>query len=375
MPIKGLSDRLRLPRLGKIHTGIKVKNAKGVEYPQAVDYFVCPPEVQEAYSEEKPKSLRIMFPLEDDEIWANQFYRYYSASRGLMCKGDGETAIRLVDINTGELAPKEADKTGLAEVECKGKKCEYYGDKCKEMMMLQFVLPDVPGLGVYQLDTGSINSILNINSSIKMIRNAIGRIAWVPLTLTLGEQEVAPEGKKKKVHVLNIRTDIKLIDLAKNKPLLGPTQVDVPAPDEHPEMIAPECQAGNEPEAPEILIDLKAWNSFWATVGKLGLSQEEVHARLKVNDLKEWLKKGRSLDEAMVILHHAESEAKKESRRDPASVKPEEVKTINDLYKVSNQCFKMQPADVVRELGVQSQADIAQTPWECWLQIKAIKEG
>lgn len=370
MPIKGLSDRLRLPRLGKIHTGIKVKNAKGVEYPQAVDYFVCPPEVQEAYHDQKPKSLRIMFPIEDTEVLANQYYRYYSASRGLVCKGDGETAIRLVDVKTGELAPREATETVMAEVECKGRECPYYVEKCKEIMMLQFVLPDVPGLGVYQLDTGSINSILNINASLEMIRNAIGRIAWLPLTLTLGEQEVAPDGKKKKVHVLNIRTDIKLIDLAKHKPLLGPAQVKIPDPDENPDMVAPECQ---EPKPQEIPIDLKSWNSFWAAVAKLGLQQEEVHARLKVNDLKEWLKKGRSLDEAMVILQHAESEAKKDSKRDPVSVKPEEVKTINDLYKVSNQCFKMQPADVVRELGVQSQADISQTPWECWLQIKAVR--
>ena len=40
--IKELSDVRRLPRLGKIHLGVKAKNEKGVEYPKAVDYFVVP---------------------------------------------------------------------------------------------------------------------------------------------------------------------------------------------------------------------------------------------------------------------------------------------------------------------------------------------
>ena len=43
MPIKGLSEQRRLPRLGKIRLGVKKKNQKGIEYPASTDYFVCPP--------------------------------------------------------------------------------------------------------------------------------------------------------------------------------------------------------------------------------------------------------------------------------------------------------------------------------------------
>ena len=69
-PIKGISDRPRLPRLGKIRLGIKVEEEGKKPYPRAVDYFVCPPEVQ-AVLGEKPRSLPIAFPTDDPDQWAS----------------------------------------------------------------------------------------------------------------------------------------------------------------------------------------------------------------------------------------------------------------------------------------------------------------
>ena len=47
-PIKGLTESRRLPRLGKIHLGIKKQSAKsGAWYPSATNYFVVPSEVAE----------------------------------------------------------------------------------------------------------------------------------------------------------------------------------------------------------------------------------------------------------------------------------------------------------------------------------------
>ena len=45
MPIYGISDQVRLPRLGKIRLGIKKKTKGGVEYPFATEYFIVPPEI------------------------------------------------------------------------------------------------------------------------------------------------------------------------------------------------------------------------------------------------------------------------------------------------------------------------------------------
>jgi len=205
MAIKGLSDRVRLPRLGRIRLGIKVDGNKS-SYPKAVDYFVCPPEVQAVYGD-KPRDLPIMFPTEDPEQWASQFYRCYSQTRGLICKGDGEVAMALVDTSTGEIAGKDAKATELREVTCNPDECDKMQSKaCRAVMNLQFLLPDVPGLGIWQLDTSSFNSIRNINSAVKLIQGMCGRISMMPLILRVVQMEAQADGKKKNIYVLTLTT-------------------------------------------------------------------------------------------------------------------------------------------------------------------------
>jgi len=304
MPIKGLSEKRRLPRLGKIRTGIKTANAKGTEYPQAVDYFVCPPEVQEVYGE-KPKSLRIYFPIEDDAIFASQFYRAYSASRGLICKGDGAAAYRLCDINNDSFPTPDSKETALKEVACEGKDCEFYGKKCTEVMNLQFLLPDVPGLGVWQLDTGSINAIKNVNSTLELIRSIIGRVAMVPLDLVIAPLEVTADGKKKTVHIINIKLNKTLLELrasmGKELPRLAPVDKatgeinpGLPVPDDEiPELIAPENQNHDQeaddqlfPSSPAPIDWSKSSNADFkdardALIVRLGMSKPLITEHLR----------------------------------------------------------------------------------------------
>jgi len=64
-------------------------------------------------------------------------------------------------------------------------------------MNLRFILPEVPGLGIWQIDTGSKNSILNINSCALMIGKAFGRITTIPLLLTIEPMDVTnPRNRK-----------------------------------------------------------------------------------------------------------------------------------------------------------------------------------
>lgn len=218
-PILGLSDEVRLPRLGKIKLGYKHPE-KG--YPVKTEYFVFPKEHSD-YAElvrifgEKPKELRILIPVEDEELWASQYYKSYNRTYGLVCKGDGETAMRMINLKTGELPDKEPGTVELREMPCPGKDCpDYKAKKCQEVMNLRFILPEIPGLGVWQIDTGSINSILNINSCAKIIKKAFGRISLIPLKLTLESIEVNnPEtGKKQTVYVMNLRTNVTMAQLA-----------------------------------------------------------------------------------------------------------------------------------------------------------------
>ena len=218
MAIKGLSDVVRLPRLGKIRLGERAVNEAGKEYPRATEHFVVPAEVQEMYGA-APTSLEIMFPVEDQGVFASQFYRSYSRSRGLVCKGDGDRAARLIDVATKRGEPQTGELTGdiagpgaeqvewLDDIPCPGQACPYYqGKECSESMILQFLLPTVPGVGVWQLDTKSVNGMINVNSCLALLRQMFGRVSGIPLILSLEPMEVHPEGRKKTVHVLQLRS-------------------------------------------------------------------------------------------------------------------------------------------------------------------------
>jgi hypothetical protein len=242
-PIKDLTTTRRMPRLGKFHLGIKDPQ-RG--FPIKTDYFVIPEglpatdDIKRIFGD-KPKELSILIPVEDEEKWCSQYYRCYSKTRGLVCKGDGEKADRLIDAQTGALVDAGSKEVVWKEMICQGRECPDYKVKCKEVMNLQFLLPEVPGLGVWQVDSGSINSIININSTAELIKSIYKRIAMIPLLLTLEPREVNnPETKKKQtVYCLNLRINSKLSDLAlearKQSVLLELPVGDDEAPDFAPE--------------------------------------------------------------------------------------------------------------------------------------------
>ena len=247
MPIKGVTEVVRLPRLGKIRLGIKKENDSGVTYPFQTEYFVCPEEVRKVFGA-KPRELRIMFPTDDQTQWASQYLRCYSASRGLVCRGDGETAVAKIDVRTGEIASKEFAETEMKEITCNPAKCAYYQKaRCRRVMNLQFLLPDCPGFGVYQLDTSSFFSIVNVNSSLELIRGTCGRLSMLPLSLKLIEQEVQPEGKKKTVRVLSLTAPYSLAEFQRYAQIPPGQALLLPPPDnEAPDDLFPEEILGKE---------------------------------------------------------------------------------------------------------------------------------
>ena len=262
MPIKGLTTRRRLPRVGKIRLGIMVQNQNGKKYPKATEYFVCPPEVEAVYGPQ-PTVLDIMIPIDDEEIIASTWYKSYSASRGIVCRGDGITAQRLIDsskkfgepgtgVVTGPIARHDAPSTEMAYgITCPGRECPYYaGEECREVMNFQFLMPRVPGLGVWQISTGSFHSILNIYSGIELVRGIFGRASMTPLKLSLEPMEVSPDGKKKTVRVLHLRSSGTLAEIAEQqaKPLIAAL---MPPPDEEADdLLFPED--GFEPPEAEL---------------------------------------------------------------------------------------------------------------------------
>lgn len=224
MPIKGRSDVVRIPRIGKIHLGVKQTSAKsGHAYPTAVDFFVV--KADDSTSEtaaaafrsvygEQPREITVCFPSNDPERFFPQYLSSYRGGNGryeLFCRGDGERAQR-------------ADgQGGRIEIPCTYRDCPIYQDgKCKELGQLQFFLPDVPGVGVWQLDSSSYHTTVNLNGSIQMVQALTGgRIAMIPLKLRIVPKVVNPDGKPKTVYVLTLGIDdMKLTDFLMNTPLL-----------------------------------------------------------------------------------------------------------------------------------------------------------
>lgn len=267
MPIKGVTGVVRLPRLGKVRLGVKKENASGISYPCPTEYFVCPEEVKKIFGE-KPKELRIMFPTDDQTQWASQYLRCYSATRGLVCRGDGETAVAKIDTHTGEIANRDSVETEMKEITCNPAKCAYYQvARCRRVMNLQFLLPDCPGFGVYQLDTSSFYSIVNVNSSLELVRGTCGRLSMIPLSLKLVEQEVQPEGKKKTVRVLSITAPYSLVEIQRYAQIPPGQVLLLPPPDnEAPDDLFPDEILGKEEPAKTILGSDKDLMLLWDRV-------------------------------------------------------------------------------------------------------------
>ncbi len=274
MPIKGLSEARRLPRMGKIRLGILVERPGKSPYPKEVKHLILDPAVANDLEKKKlldvweknygtePTSVDIMFPVADLEQIFPQYYKSYGSGTLLKCKGDGEIAEtndpeyikNLKNVGQGDFGTK---------VECRGKDCPYFKDKkCSAVATLSVLLPALPGSGVWQVTTGSIHSILNLNSCFDYIRAIAGRFHMIPLKLERREQEIQFEGKKTKHYVLHINLELALKDLQR-RALIDPVKSAMELPAianekidlylEHNETINPENMA-HDVEAQEAVI-------------------------------------------------------------------------------------------------------------------------
>ena len=230
MPVRELTERPLIPRLGKVRLGERDEQTKRL-YNRP--YFVIPEEVAAVYGPE-PTELPIVFLTDDEELIASQYYRAYNTSSGLICRGDGYKADALLDeaalaASGGELtidAWAHGKTRGRAaterfvrrEITCAGAgyggapPCPMFeGKRCAVRMFMQFAIARVPGLGVYQMDTGSVHGIKNVNGLIQLVKSLTGgRVAGVPLLLRREKVDVAPDGLKKSVWTVTLRADTEM---------------------------------------------------------------------------------------------------------------------------------------------------------------------
>lgn len=208
----------RLPRLGIIRLGTKEvrKRADGSEYtfPRASEHFVLDdaPQIAEIYGDKPTVIEPVFLPVDDENIVASHWLRMYTATWGLTCKGDGMAANRLVDQEkldtTGEPVPASRDtkKPAMMQVNCPCPLLE--SGQCREVLFLSLLLPDVPGVGIWQVGTGSANSISNIQGSLAMIRAIAGRISGIPLKLSLIPMTVTSVARGGRVTIRVLQFDL-----------------------------------------------------------------------------------------------------------------------------------------------------------------------
>lgn len=246
MPIKGITEKRIIPRLGKIRLGVMepTKDGKGTR-PQNVNYFVVPPEVAAVFGE-KPTKLDVVLPSEDVNVVFPQYLKRYTYS-ALACKGDGEKAMETV-VATGE----------LKEMPCNPDLCEYYQTKkCKSLASLMFLIPSVPGMGVWQMDTTSYYGMVSINNSLELIRLMLGRIAGVPLELRRVSKTIMTREKgkqvKRDIETIELQTTMTLAELARLPANMygleaGKVQIEAPRDDDEPEETLTSDAPAEEPD-------------------------------------------------------------------------------------------------------------------------------
>jgi len=253
--IKGLSERRRLPRLGKIRLGIKKTGVSG-PYPAETEHFVCPPEVQKVYGQ-TPLALDIMFPLDDLGAVFPQAYKWYGSGAGLRCKGDGQVALRRwADVEPPLQAKinQQHDPNDLVEIPCPCPRLKS-GD-CGAKGHLMILLPRVSLSGVYQLDTGSHWNIVEMNSSLDFLRGLLGRIAMIPLTLRREPTDLTYQGKRRTHYLLKLSFDgnidaVKQIRETTSRAIFPALAVPVPS-DEGNGLVSDTAAPNAPPESPTI---------------------------------------------------------------------------------------------------------------------------
>lgn len=266
--VKGVSDKRRLPRLAKIRLGFKLlKNGK--EFPAESPFFLLPPEIARVYggkvSVDRAKEMGvtradvlkfvadnthrlaeeidIMLPLNDIAAVFPQSYKWYGSSRGVRCVGDGEKAMRYDDTAKAMVertCPCEQLRT---ETNVRG--------ECTLRAHLMCLVPKVSMGGIYQIDMGSYNSIIDINSGIDYVSALIGRFALVPLKLRRVPTQTHHDGRTQTHYTCQIIFDVSINELnvlrQDSQRIISHSAYMLPAPDDTNPAVDPELEVVYDP--------------------------------------------------------------------------------------------------------------------------------
>ena len=261
------------PRVGKIRLGEKIdtgriseKTGDSIVRPSAIDYFrvdpadgITSPESAASFHEEygeRPTSIRCQVPGRSAADVFEGAWRLYGA-RKLKQICDGETCDVRTATGGWESMPCACKAQGIPLKKPNGVANEKH---CKLSYTLNLFLPDVLGVGVWQIDTGSEISVARIARWLQMMENVTGGdLLFLDFTLNLVAVDVSPDGRSKKVHVLEPRAvgatprelltggGRTVVALPAGEPVESGPNLPPPAYDDEPVDPAPVDDPGPEP--------------------------------------------------------------------------------------------------------------------------------
>lgn len=216
MPISEKVLRPRLAEVGRIKIGglgEKRRSAQGKDWqlPVKYDHFVITrmekgqdgnfsrDEDIHRLVGDKPTELKVILLTNRHDLNFRCELAHYQGARCL-CRGDGEKAERVANLQTGELTTVECPCPNLNATDEKSSKCKPHG-------VLSCVLADsnISG-GVWRFATTSWNTIRNLDSSLKFLGICTGgKIAGVPLILRYyKKQATKPDGSPTTIGIVGL---------------------------------------------------------------------------------------------------------------------------------------------------------------------------
>ena len=191
----------------------------------ADDDGVTSPEAAAAFLErygDQPRSIRVLLPGDTAEDVLEGRWRMYGG-RKLKRSCDGETCdVRRETGGWDEGLPCECARRGVAPTDKK--------HHCALIYTLQVILPDVRGVGVWQVSTGSEISVRQLTGDLRLLEQLRGRVGGIACALEVVPTDVAPDGRPTRVFTLRLR----VTDHTPGELLAGAS---TPTPDGLPERV------------------------------------------------------------------------------------------------------------------------------------------
>lgn len=216
---------VKMAVIGKIKIGEKKPSANGGERPSAIDYFkpfadgMYEKLFRDAYGE-KPTTIPIFFVSDDMAQSCPYFFELRDGTGKRVANGDGVTfnvATKTQDNTVSDLvvSPQDIDKW-MNDLE------RTNGGKWKEVLVLRFIIPNIPILGVWEFRTGGDDSTIpNIVGTIDTVKAMAGRISGIPFDLSVKMVKSDKSGSTSKYPVVSLVCNIseESARLVKNLPI------------------------------------------------------------------------------------------------------------------------------------------------------------